>query len=177
MRIRYITLCLLILLFSGCASSRVGTWIPFARKTYSDTVSGWKSYRDVVKWMEGRFSFDEERYKKYEGTLPPPRTPEETFRLRSGIYMDVAFFLKETLHRVDPSYQSRVVVIVASSSRFNHYVCSFKAEGKLFILDYGTPYKEMTGVHGPYRSLEEYRQFYEKHHPVKRKIEAITFLK
>jgi hypothetical protein len=176
MRRVYITLFIFILVLSGCAPSRIGTWIPLSRKTYTETISGWKSYKDVVKWMENDFSFDEERYKKYEGTLPPPRTSEETFRLKSGIYMDVAFFLKETLNRIDPSYSSRIVIIVTSPSRFNHYVCSFKSEGKLFILDYGTPYKDITGVHGPYSSLEGYKQFFEKYHPIRRKIEAITYL-
>jgi hypothetical protein len=43
-------------------------------------------------------------------------------------------------------------------------------------LDYGTPYKDITGVHGPYSSLEGYKQFFEKYHPIRRKIEAITYL-
>jgi len=60
---------------------------------------------------------------------------------------------------------------------YNHYVCSFKRDGKIFIMDYGTPYKSLTGVHGPYNSLEDYRKFYETHQPVKRHIESIRPLK
>ena len=156
---------------------KFATLKPFRGKTYTETISEWRSYQDLVKWMEKAFSFDTERYKKYEGTLPAPRTPEETFQRQSGIYVDVAFFLKETLNRIDPSYNARVAVILTRPPRFNHYVCSFKKGGKLFILDYGTPYQEVTGIHGPYHSLEEYRKFYEGHHPIKRKIEAISDLR
>jgi len=65
------------------------------------------------------------------------------------------------------------VVILIRPYGNNHYVCSFKKDGKLYIMDYGTPYKTVTGLHGPYNSLEEYKQFYEKNHPMKRRIEAI----
>lgn len=145
-------------------------------KTYDETVSEWKSYRDLVKWMKNDFSFDKERYEEFRGTLPVPRPPRETFRLQSGIYIDVAFFLREALNRINPSYDARIVVLVFRPYGFNHYVCSFKAGGKLLIMDYGTPYPEVTGVHGPFHSLEEYRIFYKKYHPIKREIEAITHL-
>jgi hypothetical protein len=149
---------------------------PAPEKTYDETVSGWKSYEDLVKWMENDFSFDKERYEKFEGTLPVPRTPEETFQLKSGIYIDAAMFLKETLNRINPSYKAQIVILITRPSGFNHYACSFKKDGKIFIMDYGNPYKEVTGVHGPYSSLEEYKKFYEEHHPMKREIEAITYL-
>jgi hypothetical protein len=145
-------------------------------KTYDETVSGWKSYQDLVKWMESDFSFDKERYEKFERTLPIPRTPEKTFQLKSGIYIDAAMFTKETLNRVNPSYKAQIVILIIRPYGFNHYVCSFRKDGKLFIIDYGTPYKEVTGIHGPYSSLEEYKKFYEKHHPMKREIEAISYL-
>ncbi len=149
---------------------------PAPEKTYDETVSGWKSYEDLVKWMENDFSFDKLRYEKFEGTLPVSRTPEETFQLRSGIYIDAAMFLKATLNRINPSYKAQIVILVIRPYGFNHYACSFKKDGKIFIMDYGTPYKEVTGVYGPYNSLEEYKTFYEKHHPMKREIEAITYL-
>jgi hypothetical protein len=149
---------------------------PASEKTYDETVSEWKSYQDLAKWMENDFSFDKDRYGKFEGTLPVPRTPEETFQLKSGIYIDAAMFLKETLNRINPSYKAQIVILITRPSGFNHYACSFKKDGKIFIMDYGNPYKEVTGVHGPYSSLEEYKKFYEKHHPMKGEIEAITFL-
>src|SRR4030042_2261677 len=143
---------------------------PPLAKTYSETVSGWKSHHDLVKWMENVFSVDLERYKHFEGTLPLPRTPEKTFELKLGIYIDAVIFLKETLNRIHPSYQAQVVVLFVRPYRFNHYVCSFRKDGKIFIMDYGTPFREVTGVHGPYHTLEEYKKFYERHHPLKKMI-------
>jgi hypothetical protein len=157
-------------------TEKIFTVKPAPEKTYDETVSEWKSYQDLVKWMENDFSFDKERYEKFEGTLPIPRNPEMTFQFKSGIYIDAAMFLKETLNRINPSYQAQIVILVIRPYGFNHYACSFKKDGKLFIMDYGTPYKEITGVHGPYHSLDEYKRFYEEHHPMKVKIEAITYL-
>jgi hypothetical protein len=196
----FLTLCILVLL--GCERSRVRTprpepIEPIASEpsrvaaqieplspaesppatTYAEAVSRWKSYEDLVKWMGKEFSLDMDRFRKFEKTLPPPRTPEETFRLKSGIYIDAAIFAKETLNRINPSYQARIVTIVMRPSGYNHYVCSFRKDGKLFIMDYGTPYKEMTGVHGPFNSLEGYREFCAKNHPIKRPIEAVIYLK
>ena len=149
---------------------------PSPTKAYSETVSQWKSYQDVVGWMEKVFSFDAGRFEKFAGTLPPPRTAGETFKLGSGIYIDAAHFIKETLNRIDPSYQATIVVILIRPYVNNHYVCSFKKDGRVYIMDYGTPYKTVTGLHGPYNSLEEYKEFYERNHPIKRHVEAVTYL-
>jgi hypothetical protein len=157
-----------ILLLSACAM------IP--PRSYDERVSRWKSYKDVARWMEKDFSLDTERFKRFEGTLPPPRTPEETFKLKSGIYIDAAVFVRESLNRIDPSYQAKIVVLLIARGA-NHYVCSFRKEGKLFIMDYGTPYKMMVGVHGPFNSLEEYKVFFEKKHPVIKNVRAITYLR
>lgn len=145
-------------------------------RTYSDTISEWKSYQDLVRWMEKDFSFDGDRFKKFEGTLPPPRTSEETFKLKSGIYLDAALFTKETLNRINPSYKAKIAVLIIRPYRANHYICSFQNGGKIFIMDYGTPFRETTGTHGPFDSLEEVKKFYEKHFPVKGRIEAISYL-
>jgi len=148
---------------------------PSLAKTYAETVSQWKSYQDLVRWMEKEFSLDLDRFKRYEGKFPPPRTPEETFHLRSGIYVDATVLAKETLNRINPSYKAKIVVIIMRPYGYNHYVCSFRDGGKIWIMDYGTPYREVTGLLGPYNSLQEYRVFYEKNHPLKRRIEAVTY--
>jgi len=177
-----------ILTLLGCAPTKVKIYSketrtekappgrPSPGKTYTEATSQWKSHQDLVKWMERDFSLDVERYKRFEGTLPIPRTPEETFQLKSGIYIDAVEFSKKTLNQINPSYKAQTAVILVRPNVFNHYVCAFKKDGKLFVLDYGTPYKEITGVHGPYNSLDEYKRFYEKHHPEKRRVEGIGFL-
>jgi hypothetical protein len=155
-------------------SEKTSTVIPSLEKTYDETVSQWKSYQDVVKWMENNYSVDR---KRFEGTPPISRIPSETFQLKSGIDIDAAMFLRETLNRINSSYQAQIVVLMIRPNVFNRYVCSFKKDDKLFIMNYGTPYKELTGVRGPYHSLEEYKEFYEKHNPAKRVIEGIIYLR
>jgi hypothetical protein len=150
---------------------------PISGKTYAETISQWRSYQDLVRWLERDFSFDKERYKKFEGTLPIPRTPEETFQLKLGIDIDAVEFSKKTLNQINPSYKAQTAVILVRPNVFNHYVCVFKKNDKLLVLDYGTPYREITGVHGPYSSLDEYRRFYETHHPEKRHVEGIVYLR
>lgn len=157
-------------------SERTEILRPFKGKTYREAVSEWKSEKDLLRWMEKDFSFDAERYKKFEGTLPAPRTPEETFQLKTGIYIDAVEFSKKTLNQINPSYQAQTAIIFIRPNIFNHYVCVFRKESQLFVLDYGTPYKEITGVHGPYQSLDEYKRFYEKHHPEKRRVEGVRYL-
>jgi hypothetical protein len=111
------------------AAEKIPTVRPVPERTYDETVSEWKSYQDLVKWMENDFSFDKERYEKFVGTLPVPRTPQETFQLRSGIYIDAATFLKETLNRINPSYKGQIVILIIRRHGFNHYACSFSKGG------------------------------------------------
>ena len=166
LKIKALLICLLFL--CGCAI------IP--ARSYDETVSRWKTHKDLERWMTKDFSLDKERFKRFEGTLPPPRTPEETFKLKSGIDIDAAIFAKAALNRIDSSYQAKIVVLVIVRGA-NHYVCSFKKEGKLFIMDYGMPYPSIVGVHGPFHSLEEYKQFFEKNHPTIKRVQAVTYLR
>jgi len=139
-------------------------------------VSEWKSYQDLVRWMEKEFSLDTDRFNKFKGTLPAPRTPEETFQLKSGIDIDAALFTKETLNRINSLYKAEVAVLIIRPYGANHYICLFQNNGKIFIMDYGTPFEGSTGTHGPYNSLKEVKAFYEKYYPVKGRIEGINSL-
>jgi len=167
MRLRLLSLPIFIFILFACAT------IP--TKTYEETVLEWKSYKDVAKWMDRYFTYDMARLKETEGRWPSPRSPEETFKLRSGVCHDASFFEKETLNRINPSYEAKMVFIENRPYDVNHFVCSFEAEGKLYIMDYGTYYKNMVGVHGPYNSLDEYKKFYERYHPKVRHVQSIRY--
>lgn len=158
-----------VLLLFACATIPV--------KTYDETVVQWKSYKDVAGWMNRHFSYDMTRLKEMlqkDPHLFSMRTPGETFELKSGVCFDAALFAKETLNCIDPSYNAKVVFILHPHSP-NHFVCSFEKDGKLFIMDYGTPIRNMVGVHGPYNSLEEYKKFYERYHPKIKHVQSITY--
>ena len=123
------------------------------------------------------FSYDvkrlEEALEKH-GYGMPVRTPQETFELKSGVCFDAARFAQETLNRIDPSYEAEVVFMDCRPF-VNHFVCSFRKDGKLHIMDYGIRARNLIGVHGPYNSLEEYKKFYEWNHPRMPKVRSITF--
>jgi hypothetical protein len=157
---KFLFLPILVFVLVACAT--------VATKTYDETVFQWKSYKDVAKWMSWHFSYDMTRFRETEGKGPlyvPPRAPEETFKLKSGVCYDAALFAIETLNRIDRSYEASIVFLQIRPYGVNHYVCSFRKDGKLYIIDYGTPNRNLVGVHGPYNSLEEYRKFYERYNP------------
>jgi len=147
------------------------------KKNYEETVSEWKSYKDVAAWMGKNFSYDAARAREAMRNFPSMsvRTAKETFDLKSGVCWDAARFVKETLDRIDPSYEAQIVYIQNRPADVDHYVCSFKIENKLYIMDYGTYYKNMAGTHGPFDSLEDYKSFYEKNHPKVKKVNSISY--
>ena len=138
-------------------------------KTYEETVSQWKSYKDVDKWMRLHYSYDIKRAKESAGkTAAIPRSPEETLKLKSGVCFDAAYFLKDVLNRIDPSYDAKVIKVEVSPfpTFFHDFVCSFNKEGKRFIMmQYGSIFSNMVGVHGPFNSLDEFKKYYESNHP------------
>ena len=146
-------------------------------KTYDETVSQWKSHEDVANWMRQNFVYDMSRVKQAilqsnSITLYPA---EKTFRYKSGICFDAAQFAKETLNRIDPSYEAEMVYIQNQPQDIDHFVCSFKKDNKFYIMDYGTVYDNMIGTHGPFNSLEEYKEFYERHHPKVKHVQSISY--
>ena len=166
-KFRFLITPIFILILLACATG--------PKKTYEETVWEWKSYKDVAKWMDRHFSYDMRRLREVEGKFPIPRSPKETFELKSGVCHDGAYFAKDVLNRIDPSYEAKVVFIENRPYEDNHLVCSFRKDGKLFIMDYSTAYRNMVGVHGPYNSLDEYKKFYENNHPKVRHIRSIRY--
>jgi hypothetical protein len=158
-KLRFLVLPIFIVIVFACAS--------FPTKTYEETVSQWKSYKDVDKWMRSYFSFDMKRAKESTGKSPIPRSPEETFKLKSGVCFDSAYFLQDVLNRIDPSYEAKRVKVEVSPfpTFFHDFVCSFKKEGKLFIMMHYGQMDNLVGVHGPFNSLDEFKKYYESNHP------------
>jgi hypothetical protein len=168
LKLRFLILPMSILILFACVT------VP--SKTYEETILQWKSYDDVAKWMKENFSYDINRAKEAVRTRSIiVRTPKETFELKSGVCFDAARFAKEMLDCIDPSYEAQIVYIENRPYEIDHYVCSFKKDNRLYILDYGTFYRNMVGTHGPFNSLEEYKKFYERNHPKVKKVQSISY--
>lgn len=134
---------------------------------YQHAVSSWRSYEDVGDWLKNNFTFDKSRQRKILKRLKSQgpsglliRNPEKLYNSSRGYCADAANFSIKTLNIIDPTYNARWVFIWNSKGRPHHWVAAFDYEGKLYIMDYGTgkKWKAMQGVHGPYNSLEEYRE-------------------
>jgi hypothetical protein len=170
MRFGLLIIPIFILILFACATVPV--------KEYEETVSQWKSYEDVGKWMEVNFVYDFERYHSIlrgKETIYP-RSASQTFALKSGVCTDGAYFAKETLNQINPEYKAKVVFInVSMKPGHNHYVCSFEKDGKIYIMDYATAYSSMRGIHGPFNSLHEYKKYYETRHPVNKDTISVTY--
>jgi hypothetical protein len=167
MKFGFLILPIILLILFACAT------VP--KKTYEETILQWKSYDDVAKWMRGNFSYDMDRAKEAVRTGIIVRKIKDTFELKSGVCFDGARFVKETLDRINPSYEAQIVYIENRPYEIDHYVCSFKKDNKLYIMDYATFYKNMIGTHGPFNSLEDYKKFYETSHPKVKKVQSISY--
>jgi len=140
----------------------------FASDSFDEAVASWKSYEDVGTWLNSNFYFDKSRQstiqKRLKAQGPPGllvRAPEKLFKSREGYCADAANFAIKALNKIDPSYNARWVFISNAAGRPNHWVAAFDYNDKLYIMDYGAGKKwsAMTGIHGPFDSLEGYRDF------------------
>lgn len=163
-------LSLTLILISACASFNKGE---IKRPTYEEWLASCKDYKDVAKWQEKYLIYDKERLQeslsRSKANLPRLRaqSPEDTFRIKRGICMDAAVFTKVSLNRINPEYKAEIVHLFPGPlPLIDHYVCAFYVNGKLFIMDYGTTYRQTEGTHGPFKDLDDYvHSFYLKYHP------------
>lgn len=137
--------------------------------SYEEAIANWKSHEDVARWLNSNFSFEKSRQKQISKRLKqqgpsgllvrnPAKLYEDSHR---GFCADSANFAIQSLNKISPSYNARWVFIWNDAGRPNHWVAAFDYEEKLYIMDYGTgkKWKAMQGVHGPYDSLDQYRDF------------------
>jgi len=143
----------LMLLLSSCATTN-------KYPTYQDAVANWTSYKDVSSWLDRRFSYSYKRTRKsaYAGVV---RSPERLYLDPKGNCTDAAYFAKETLNKINPDYGARLIYMVNNGGVNNHWVTGLYINNDLFVMDYGTgsDWVEMQGIHGPYKSLNEYHSY------------------
>ena len=147
--------------------------------SYDDQIKEWKSYEDVAKWMDSKWSFDKSRQndvhkyikkeKKNGRDLTTLQLDEmalpvkDSFSSRKGYCGDAASLVKDALNKVNPEYKAKYIFIKNSHGKPHHWVTGFFVNDKLYVMDYGVGEKwaPMMGTHGPYNSLDEYTSFLE----------------
>lgn len=135
---------------------------------YEAAVSTWTSYDEVAKWLGDNFVFDSGRLNvviSRTRTSGPSgllaRNPSSTYEQKSGYCSDAANFALQTLNKINPAYKAQFIFIKNQYGQPHHWVTGYTVEGKIMVMDYGASpeWKGMTGVHGPYDSLEQYADF------------------
>ena len=137
-------------------------------KGYEATVSQWKSYEDVARWLDGNFVFDSGRLNtiinRTRSSGPAgllARNPGTTYEQKSGYCTDSANFARRALNQINPAYKAQFIFIKNRYGQPHHWVTGFMVNNKIMVMDYGAgpEWKAMKGVHGPYDSLEQYAAF------------------
>jgi len=135
---------------------------------YEAAVSKWTSHRDVGEWLKKNFKFDKDRQQIIQSRLVAhgpegllARNPATLFNSKTGYCGDAANFALDALNRINPEHDARWVFIENGKGKPNHWVTGFAVDGKLYVMDYGAGHgwEDMKGIHGPYDSLDEYRDF------------------
>lgn len=131
-------------------------------------VQNWKSYQDVGTWLQKNFAFDHSRLQLILGRVRAEgptgllaRSPAKTYEMKRGYCTDSAKLAIDALNRINPAYDAQYVFIKNKAGPAQHWVTGFKVDGKIMIMDYGASpeWWRMLGIHGPYESLDQYRDF------------------
>lgn len=139
-----------------------------ADSKYDAEVLTWKTHEDVALWLKSNFVFDKSRQaqvlRQLKETGPDmvlTRKPETLFESRNGYCRDSAGFAKDALNKISPDYKARYIFIKNNAGSTNHWVTGFMVDHKLYVIDYGAGkhWEAIEGVHGPYESLEGYKDF------------------
>ena len=154
---------------------------PCWAETYENWVAKCRSYKDVAEWLNENFHYDQDGIRERVNPgrdsrkILKVKETEETFRSKTGLSPEAAVFTKHTLNRINRDYRAEIIYLLPDKSSA-HYVCGFYLGGKLFIMDYGSPYENMIGTHGPFENLDEYVQkFYLKYHPLHPRLQSYNF--
>ena len=130
--------------------------------TYQEAVANWKSYHDVADWLNNNFYFSWSRvsHAQKQGLV---RQPKNLYNIKKGYCIDAALFAQRALNKINPEYKASLIYIDNLEPNQNdHWVTGFYEKGQLYVMDYGTGgggWMSMRGVHGPYDSLDQYRNF------------------
>ena len=165
---RFYFILLSVLFLSGCISTGYKKTPAEYKAEYDKTVSQWRSYKDVEKFLKRNFQFDTYRADMIvsrlqrlgsEGLLV--RHHHKFFAKPYGYCADSANFSLNALNDINPNYNARTVFVYNKLGHPHHFVTAFEENGKIYVMDYGAgdKWSAMKGTHGPYESLSEYEQF------------------
>ncbi len=131
-----------------------------------------KSFVDVARWLEHNFEYDISRLRESRVRVAnglsriKSRSPEETFKLKTGICYESSVFSKYSLNKINPEYKAEIVYVCIRRDISSHVVCSFYVDEQMFVIDFGRLIKEYNGIFGPFKDVADYANHYITTHPV-----------
>ncbi len=149
---------------------------------YHNTIKNWHSIEDVHQWIASNFSYDLDRAmllanNKKTKTNLAIYNPEEFWKTKKGICVDVSRFAYESLKMIDSSAQVNYLKIEFEALNYNgsqfinHWLVSLKKpEGYYFFADSKRPKK----LDGPYLQVKSFINKYEAFR--QRKIKSYSLL-
>jgi hypothetical protein len=160
--------------------------------TYPQAVKSWKSYKDVANYMQNNFRFDKARQHEYQKEFKKYKQehyanlydftiselslkPSETYNRGGGFCGDAETLVKDALNKINPNYNAKTIFIKNQYGPPHHWVTGFYVDDKLYIMDYGAgpAWSQMIGVHGPYKSLDDYAKFLQTINAKNFKLESL----
>ncbi|MEA3498121.1 MAG: hypothetical protein U9R16_03580, partial [Campylobacterota bacterium] len=135
---------------------------------YNSMINNWKSHEDVANWVRDEWKFSNQDARKVANKIRkegpqiiPAKSAEETYDNPRGWCKDAANFGIESLNKMDPKYKAKYIFIKNRKGPPHHWVTGFQKDGKIYVIDFGagSHWGDMMGVHGPYDSLDGYRDF------------------
>lgn len=164
MKLLAVLMTVFVLSVSGCKT----TTTKDDAASWGAAVNSWSSHEDVSDWLSRNFRFDRRRQDVIQQRLREQgpsgllvREPDKLYERPRGFCGDSANFARVSLNQIDPAYNAQWVFVQNAQGRPNHWVTAFTHQEQLYIMDYGAGlrWRAMNGVHGPYRNLDEYREF------------------
>ncbi|MCE7996558.1 MAG: hypothetical protein HEP71_31590 [Roseivirga sp.] len=149
---------------------------------YLEVISNWTSVEQINQWIGQNFHYDMSRAialgsKRNDGPKTAIFSPDEFFRVRSGICVDLSRFAFETLKKINPEVEAYYLMIdfepieIQGSIIRKHWVLAYKLENQFYITaDSKVPGK----ISGPFDTIQDFITGYEKFR--ERKIESFKLL-
>lgn len=149
---------------------------------YSEAISKWESIEHINQWIGQNFHYDMSRAvalgsKRNEGPKTTIYSPDEFFRVKSGICVDLSRFAFETLKKINPEMKAHYLMIdfepieIQGSIIRKHWVLAYEMENQFYI----TADSKVPGtISGPYDTIQDFITGYEKFR--ERKIESFKLL-
>jgi hypothetical protein len=133
--------------------------------SYAEALQRWQSVDDINAWIGARFEYDTARAvrlsetQRQQGERITIHTAEQFFLRPTGVCVDLARFVVETMRVIDPGSTPKYLMIEFDPVQLNgntlrrHWVAAYQRGGKLYVTGDS---KRPGHVAGPYADVQTF---------------------